>query len=77
MLRSIVDARRFGGTCRLRVHSSLLLNVSIPEDIELETIESQREFCSSEVPFLRSYPIKSYSQFVLEEFAVNQAMLDP
>jgi hypothetical protein len=38
----VVDYRRFGCTCRLRDHSSLLLIVSTPEDIELQTIESQR-----------------------------------
>jgi len=38
----VVDSRRFGGTYRLLVHSSLLFSVSIPEDIELQTIESQR-----------------------------------
>ena len=42
-----LDYRRFGGTCRLRVHSSLLLVVGTPEDIELQTIECQRHKMSN------------------------------
>jgi len=64
----VVDSRRFGGTYRLRVHSSLLLSVSIPEDIELQTTESQRhkiwdisESFAAPRYFLRSYPINGYS----------------
>jgi len=48
----VADYPRFGDTYRLRVHSSLLLSVRTPEDIDLQTIECQRHKVWNKTRFL-------------------------